>query len=744
MLLFLRNFYYSFPVQLLILHFRKFQILLVVWFILFSTISGNFMKNFGANALFLAPEYLGNVNAAGGALTGIAVGVFIMSWNITTFILHSRRYRFLATTSRPFLKYCVNNSVIPLTFLIFYFIYAVQFDINKELMSVPQFIMAAAGFTGGFVLVTAFSFAYFFTADKRIVRTFKPLAKDEYKARKRSNAAEQTLQNNYSIKVGYYVSGFRFKFKKARQVGHYGEEFLDRIFKHHHSAAVLSLLLAFIFMVFIGFFLDHRVFQIPAAASIIILFAMMVAVMGALTYLLQTWSFLFVVVLYITLDILYRNDIIDPRNKAYGLNYIDKNKRPQYTNEVLLKLCNPQKLASDKAAMIRVLNNWKIKQKEDKPVMIFLNFSGGGVRSASFAMNVLQHLDSLTNGKLLQKTFLMSGASGGMLSAAYFRELYRSRQNGAPIRLQNRKYLDNISRDLLNPVFSSMVARDLIAPAQKFSVGRYSYVKDRGYAFEQKLNANTKGVLDKNLASYSTDEKAANIPLIIFNSVITRDGRRLMICSQPVSFLMQPSYTGTDSIPLSPDAIDFAALFGGLDPLNIRLLTALRMSATFPYILPNVWLPSSPIVDVMDAGLRDNFGQETSLRFLDIFKDWIRENTGGIILLQIRDRERGGWEKPFESTGISGVITKPGTILQYNWYKLQEYAQNDEIAYASEFLTNNFHRITFEYLPEKEDQGVTLNFHLTASEKKEIISSINRPNNLRAFEEVKKYLEYTN
>src|SRR6185503_19204022 len=97
-----------------------------------------------------------------------------------------------------------------------------------------------------------------------------------------------------------------------------------------------------------------------------------------------------------------------------------------------------------------------------------------------------------------------------------------------------------ISDDLLNTIYSSMIARDLFAPAQKFSVGPYRYVKDRGYAFEQKLNENTEGVLDKSMGSYGADEKAGNIPLIIFNSVITRDGRKLMICSQPVSFLMQP------------------------------------------------------------------------------------------------------------------------------------------------------------------------------------------------------------
>ena len=59
----LKGFYYSFPIQLLFLHFRKYQVLLLFWFILFSTVNGQFMKTFGADALYLAPEYLGDVNA---------------------------------------------------------------------------------------------------------------------------------------------------------------------------------------------------------------------------------------------------------------------------------------------------------------------------------------------------------------------------------------------------------------------------------------------------------------------------------------------------------------------------------------------------------------------------------------------------------------------------------------------------------------------------------------------------------
>ena len=113
----LKNIYYFFPIQLFILHFRKFQVLLVFWYLLGSTINSGFMKHYGADALFCSPEYLGKVNALSAALIGVAMGVFFMSWNITTFILFSKHFRFLAATTNPFLKYCINNAIIPILFL---------------------------------------------------------------------------------------------------------------------------------------------------------------------------------------------------------------------------------------------------------------------------------------------------------------------------------------------------------------------------------------------------------------------------------------------------------------------------------------------------------------------------------------------------------------------------------------------------------------------------------------------------
>ena len=739
MKIFFHNFYYSFPVQLLLLHLRKSQVLLILWLILFLTISGAFMLSFGANTLFLAPEYLGNVNAAGAAITGIAAGVFIMSWNITTFILHSGRFRFLATSTNPFLKYCVNNAIIPIAFLILYFLEALYFDRVKELIPLKQFLFVVAGFAGGFSLLILISFLYFFSADRRIIRALPPVLQGMDENKIPETEEEKILIDDFGLPVKNYLST-RFQVKKVRPVQHYSQFLLDTIFKRHHFSAMLSVFMAFIFMLLIAFFLDNKYFQIPAAASILLFFAILISVMGALSYFLRSWSLLFIILLYLTLNILYKYDVIDPRNKAYGLNYSNPN-RPEYSLKSLESLNTQAKIDSDKTNMISILNHWKENQHEEKPLMIFFNFSGGGLRSADFSMNVLQKLDSLAEGTIMNKTMLITGASGGMLSASYFRELYRLKRNGSRINLQSREYINNISKDLLNPVFSSLITRDLISPSQKFTYGHYRYVKDRGYAFEEELNINTKYVLDKPVGFYRKAEKLAQIPLMILSSTVTRDFKKMMICTQPLSFMMQPEYRDSSTKITGPDAIDFAALFKNMGPMDLRMLTALRMNATYPYVLPAVWLPSSPIIDVMDAGLRDNSGAELTFRFLNVFKDWIKENTRGILIIQVRSRIKGSWSNGYKTGGISDIITNPFTMMQTNWFTMQDYFQEDELSYLKNTFGNKLHRVSFMYIPKNPEGEAPLNFHLTASEKKEVSASMGRQNNLEALKQVEYFIK---
>jgi hypothetical protein len=738
MRLLIKNIIYSFPVQLFILHFRKYQVLLLFWYILASTINSDFLKSFGADALFFVPEYMNRVDALSAALVGIAVGVFFMSWNITTFILHTKRFKFLAAVSKPFLKYCINNAVLPLVFLLFYLFKAIRFNTEKELMTASEQLWLILGFTTGLIFCLLCSFIFFFGADRQILRSIAPVIANRQHFKTHYDPAKKPQADGFGMKVSYYFS-VKFKLRKARNVAHYSEAFLDTIFKRHHFAAMVAIVLSFAFLIIAGFFLDLKFFQVPAAVSIIIFSAIMVAVIGGLTYFLQSWSVVFVIALLVLVNTLYQNGIIDPRNKAYGINYTNKAERPAYSKAALQQLCLPEKIAADKQNMIAVLNNWKKKQAEEKPVIVFINVSGGGLRSATFVMNMLQQIDSITGGELMRKTFLITGASGGMLSAAYYRELKLKKTGGETITLSNPQYINNITQDLLNPVFSSMVSRDIFSPAQQFSVGPYRYVKDRGYAFEKKLDENTGGILNRQVKDYFQPEKEATIPLMIFNSVITRDGRKMMICSQPISFMMKPRLYEADT-SYSPDAVDFGALFARQDAHNIRLLTALRMNATFPYVLPNVWLPTNPIIDVMDAGIRDNFGQETALRFIDNFKEWIDKNTSGVLLLQFRDRIKDNWQQPLETGSVTDIIVKPATMLQHNWYKLQDYFQAEQFSFLNDSSGSKIHRLTYMYVPEKEEKTAALNFHLTAVEKKDVISSFYTAYNQQVLQETLQWL----
>ncbi len=697
------------------------------------------MKMFGADAMFLAPEYLGNVNSISAAIMGIAIGVFIMCWNITTFILFSRHFTFLAATEFPFVKYCLNNSAIPLAFLIFFLIKGYQFAHYKELIRNVEIIFLLGGFLAGLSLILVVSFFYFFRADKTILRKLQPLFKN---AADRIPHAESP-SNMYSlIKSEYFLTTF-FSFRRCRDVSHYSPQLMETIFKRHHFAAVMLVFFAIVFLILTGFFLENKFFQIPAAASMTIFFGILIGISGAVAYFLQSWSVPFLIVFLIFLNILFRSDWIDPRNKAYGLNYNDKKEWPAYNMQTINNMCRPENMEHDKQNMINILNKWKAKQNEEKPLLVVITTSGGGNRSAAFTVNVLQYLDSITAGDIMKKTFLITGASGGMIGATYFRELYLQKISGKNINLQNKKYIDNISEDLLNPTFSSFVARDVFAPGQNFSVGPYKYLKDRAYSFEMKLNANTGGILNHTLRDYIAYESNAVIPLIFYHSVITRDAKKVLISTQPLRFMMMPVRdTGISSIP-DADAIDFTTFFAKQDPYNLRMLTTLRMNATFPVVLPSVWLPSQPIIDVMDGGLRDNYGVENSLRFISSMTDWIKENTRGVLMIQMRDRRGGGWENPYELKGIGDHTIKPVMLLQHNWAKMMEYFQNDMYSYFSMNSQFPIHRIIFNYSSSKEENTAALNFHLTQREKKDILASVGTEGNKNSFSKIIELLNAT-
>src|SRR3954469_12128615 len=371
------GFYFSLPVQLFLLHFRRYQVLLIFWYILFATVAGNFLQPYGADTLYLAPEYWGTVNAWSMGLTGFAIGIFVMSWNITTFILHTKHIRFLATTAQPFLKYCINNAVIPLLFLVFYFIKAVNYELYEELISGSRIIILMSSFLLGFIIAICIAFGYFFGADKNIYRRHRATitkANEHYSTAILKNPLPV---HRGEIRVLWFFSA-SLGLRKPRDVRHYSDDFLNTIFKQHHLAAVLAVLLAFIFLVSVGYLSDSPIFQIPAAASITIFFAILIGVAGAFSLFLRSWSIPVIIILYLIINTLNDKGVIDLRNRAYGINYNKSLPAPAYTKDAIDSMVSSYNMDEDRQSFLQTLNAWKKRQKEDKPVMFLICVSGGG------------------------------------------------------------------------------------------------------------------------------------------------------------------------------------------------------------------------------------------------------------------------------------------------------------------------------------------------------------------------------
>ena len=156
---------------------------------------------------------------------------------------------------------------------------------------------------------------------------------------------------------------------------------------------------------------------------------------------------------------------------------------------------------------------------EEKPKLIIIDCSGGGSRSAFWTMRSLMHADNGTFGKLMKHTVMMTGASGGMFGAAYFRELVlRNKQEG--LNMRDTIYAEKLAKDLLNPVILSLTTNDWFFRFQKQDYKGFRYTKDRATAFERQFNLNTGDLMNKRLADYREPERQALIPMMVLSQLL--------------------------------------------------------------------------------------------------------------------------------------------------------------------------------------------------------------------------------
>lgn len=724
--------YYSFPIQLLILHLRSNLALLSLWIILALLTTGAIGRKLGLLYLFIDPEYLGAVNFWSFFFVGLAFGGFLMSWNLTTYLLSAHYFPFLASLSRPFTKFCLNNAILPLIFLIVYFFVLIPFQLYYGKWNGEVVFFLCLGFiTGTVTLVVGYSI--YFTLTNKDISSYESNSPTPPNLIKSIAPGHRDVdleyikldQNRWKVKTYLNES---FQPRLTRSVAHYDSSLLLSIFKQNHLNALIIQLLSMIFLLLLGYLIDFAYFRIPAGASVYILFSVFVAIIGAVTYWFNEWRVTIIIILLFCINYFTSFEIFNHKNKAYGLNFNDQ--LAPYSYETLQEICQEEQINKDIDHTKTILEHWKQKMydkyQEEKPKMILLCVSGGGLKSASWSMRIVQKADSLLQGKLLDQTVLITGASGGMIGLSYLRELYYRKLQGDSLDLYSHQYIENISKDMLNSLAFTLVSNDLFLPWAKFETGGYTYRKDRGYIFDQQLNENTGFIFDKSLGDYREPEFNAEIPMMYITPSIVNDARRLVISPQGVSFMMLApvGYSNPDKVEV--DAVDFGLMFKDQDAHNLRFTTALRMNATYPYVLPNVFLPSDPLVEVLDAGFRDNYGILSATRFLQVFKDWILENTSGVIMVQMSSSTKIEEIMASDYNGVIESLLNPlgiaGRVLT-----LQEYEHDNSLGFVFDLLGHdNFDVIRFIFRPtSNKTEEVSISFHMTEREKADVLYSVN-------------------
>lgn len=291
------------------------------------------------------------------------------------------------------------------------------------------------------------------------------------------------------------------------------------------------------------------------------------------------------------------------------------------------------------------------------PILVVVTTSGGALRAALWTESVLRHLGEKITG-FPRHVRLITGASGGMLGAAQ----YVSVQARIQARVQGLGRIGRVGRigsDYLTPIAWQIAFRDFV-PNILFPVA----VENRGDVLEEAWVKSTPG-LGMRFRELKPLEDAGLIPSIVFSPMLVEDGRRLLISNLSLADLTDlpgraliredrktlrdqfmeeqaPRTDEPDDYDLEyPDvasvsAVEFFRLFGEEGRSDLRLASAARMSATFPYVTSSVTLPTDPPRHVVDAGYYDNYGVNLAAAWIASHRDWISRRTSGVLVVQAR------------------------------------------------------------------------------------------------------------
>src|SRR5690606_14814341 len=123
-------------------------------------------------------------------------------------------------------------------------------------------------------------------------------------------------------KVEYYFDhNCRWR-KIPATAPHFEKQDVLKVFDQNHLNSVIIELLIFVVILLLGMFRDNPVFQIPAAASVVLFLTIAIMLAGAFSFWLRGWALSTIILIFFIFNFLAKEGVFSNTfYKAYGLDY---------------------------------------------------------------------------------------------------------------------------------------------------------------------------------------------------------------------------------------------------------------------------------------------------------------------------------------------------------------------------------------------------------------------------------------
>ncbi len=254
------------------------------------------------------------------------------------------------------------------------------------------------------------------------------------------------------------------------------------------------------------------------------------------------------------------------------------------------------------------------------PVIVVVSAAGGGIQASAWTARVLTGLHARYGDEFGQSIAFISAVSGGSVGAQYYLLARREYAEWLGVSVEDENVLPSpkavasvnraarhsgleaIGWGVLYPDLSRMLFPAL-----------YDSTIDRGWALEQSFRGSTQrlaadlglGSIDPRMKELG-EASRLGLPIVAFNATLSETGQRYVMNS------VRP--TDPDKVKSNFESGQGAAYLWSLYPnSNLRVSTAVRLSATFPFVSPMARptaqsVPKTHRFYVSDGGYVDSEG----------------------------------------------------------------------------------------------------------------------------------------